>query len=86
MKETIVLYPAAAFHHLVSMVELGKLIIQHHPNLSITILVATMPSDTATTSSYINHLSETDLPISFYSLPSIHLPHPSKTLMTSKAE
>jgi len=85
MKETIVLYPAAAFHHMASMVELGKLIMQHHPNLSITILVATMPFDASATSSYINHLSKTDLPISFYSLPSIHLPPPQQDSHDTKS-
>ncbi|XP_059432020.1 UDP-glycosyltransferase 88B1-like [Corylus avellana] len=76
MKETIVLYPSASSHHMVSLVELGKLIIQHHPHLTITILVSTIPSEASATSSYIDHLSKTNLPISFHSLPSIHLPPP----------
>uniref|UniRef100_A0A2N9I7W5 Glycosyltransferase n=1 Tax=Fagus sylvatica TaxID=28930 RepID=A0A2N9I7W5_FAGSY len=71
MKETIVLYPAPTFHHTVSLVELGKLILQHHPHFSITFLVPSMPSDASIlTSSYINHISKTNLPISFFFLPS----------------
>ncbi|KAK7836447.1 anthocyanidin 5,3-O-glucosyltransferase [Quercus suber] len=78
MKETIVLHPVPGFHHMVSLVELGKLILQHHPHFSITILVPTMPLDTSTTtSSYINHISKTNLPITFFFLPSI--PHHQET-------
>ncbi|EXB64093.1 hypothetical protein L484_013103 [Morus notabilis] len=59
MKKSIVLYGAPSFHHMVSMLELGKLILQHHPYLSITILVTALPLavDTTTTSSYIDQLS-----------------------------
>ncbi|KAG6658685.1 UDP-glycosyltransferase 88B1-like [Carya illinoinensis] len=76
MKETLVLYPAPGFPHMVSLVELGKQIIQHHPDFSITILVASTPSETSTTSSYIDLISNTNLSISFFSLPSIHPPAP----------
>ncbi|KAG2713435.1 hypothetical protein I3760_04G176600 [Carya illinoinensis] len=76
MKETLVLHPAPGFPQIVSMVELGKQIIQHHPDLSITILVASTPSETSTTSSYIDLISSTNLSISFFSLPSIHPPPP----------
>ncbi|KAH8479856.1 hypothetical protein H0E87_030168 [Populus deltoides] len=69
MKEAIVLYPAATSHQMISMVELAKLILQHHPNISITILVAIMPFDTSTISTYISSISQTSLPISFLSLP-----------------
>ncbi|KAF3444220.1 hypothetical protein FNV43_RR13910 [Rhamnella rubrinervis] len=76
MKESIVLYPAPGFHHMVAMVGLGKLISLHHPELSITILVSTMPSglDTATTSSYIHQISQTNIPITFFNLSSNNLP------------
>ncbi|KAG2713436.1 hypothetical protein I3760_04G176700 [Carya illinoinensis] len=76
MKETLVLYPAPGFPHMVSLVELGKQIIQHHPDFSITILVASTPSETSTTSSYIDLISNANLSISFFSLPSIHPPAP----------
>ncbi|KAL6288536.1 hypothetical protein ACE6H2_006046 [Prunus campanulata] len=63
------------------MVELAKLISQHQPNLPITILLTTStPSETsATSSSYINLISSDpnqtnpNLPISFFTLPSLHL-------------
>ncbi|XP_028786425.1 UDP-glycosyltransferase 88F5-like [Neltuma alba] len=75
MKETIVLYPAPSFAHLVSMVELGKLILQHQPHLSILILVPSMPSDhsTSASSSYISDLSLTGIPMSFIYLPSLQV-------------
>ncbi|KAG6738217.1 hypothetical protein POTOM_057825 [Populus tomentosa] len=69
MKAAIVLYPAATSHQMISMVELAKLILQHHSNISITILVAIMPFDTSTISTYISSISQTSLPISFLSLP-----------------
>jgi len=66
MKEATVLYPAASSHHTIPMVKLAKLILQHHPNISITILVAIMPFDT---SSYVSSISQTNLLISFLSVP-----------------
>ncbi|PON83985.1 UDP-glucuronosyl/UDP-glucosyltransferase [Trema orientale] len=74
MQESLVLYPAPGFHHMVSMVEFGKLILRHHPYFKVTILVTTMPSDTATTSLYIDTISQINVPISFFTLPSIDLP------------
>ncbi|XP_054807253.1 UDP-glycosyltransferase 88F5-like [Prosopis cineraria] len=74
MKETIVLYPAPSFAHLVSMVEFGKLILQHQPHLSIVILVPSMPSaHNSSSSSYISDLSLARIPISFLSLPSLQV-------------
>ncbi|BFG34828.1 hypothetical protein CerSpe_211020 [Prunus speciosa] len=81
MKESIVLYPAPGSHQIISMVELAKLISQHQPNLPITILLTTStPFETsATSSSYINLISSDpnqtnpNLPISFFTLPSLHL-------------
>ncbi|XP_057446151.1 isoflavone 7-O-glucosyltransferase 1 [Lotus japonicus] len=61
--DTIVLYPAMGSGHLVSMVELGKLILTHHPSLSITILILSppnnnqqhTPSTTTTTATAFSH-------------------------------
>ncbi|KAM5585101.1 UDP-glycosyltransferase 88F3 [Rosa sericea] len=81
MKQSIVLYPASpGSHHMVSIVELGKLISQRHPNFSITVLLDTS-SPLIAKSSYINHLlssnSDPDqAPISFFTLPSLNLPQP----------
>ncbi|KAL7169030.1 hypothetical protein ACSBR2_034122 [Camellia fascicularis] len=73
MKETIVLYPAPALGHLVSMVELGKLILQHHSHYSITILIPTTPWEDGTTiSSYINKI-KLPLPFHFHHLPTPNL-------------
>ncbi|KAM5585110.1 UDP-glycosyltransferase 88F3-like [Rosa sericea] len=78
MKQSIVLYPASpGSHYLGSTVELGKLISQRHPNFSITILVDTSSPKALANSSYINHLLSSDqTSISFFTLPSLNLPHP----------
>ncbi|KAL5718356.1 hypothetical protein ACHQM5_011266 [Ranunculus cassubicifolius] len=80
MKQTIVLYPSPAIGHLVSMVELGKLILKHHPSFSITILVTTPPYNTGSTSPYIDHVSKINPLIHFHHLPivSLALDSPSK--------
>ncbi|KAK9144877.1 hypothetical protein Sjap_004780 [Stephania japonica] len=70
----IVLYPSPAMGHLISMVELAKLILTHHPSLSITILMTTPPYNTGSTSPYINHVSKTIPLIHFHHLPIISLP------------
>ncbi|KAJ6934929.1 hypothetical protein NC652_010031 [Populus alba x Populus x berolinensis] len=87
MKEAIVLYPAATSHQMISMVELAKLILQHHPNISITILVAMMPFDTSTIPARISSISQTSLPISFLSLPppSENPPGPAAAATLGKA-
>ncbi|QCD94720.1 hydroquinone glucosyltransferase [Vigna unguiculata] len=80
MKDTIVLYPNIGRGHLVSMVELGKLILSHHPSLSITILILT-PSPNATftqacnsNAQYIAAVSATIPAITFHSVPMAQLP------------
>nr|BBN60802.1 UDP-glycosyltransferase 88E21 [Glycyrrhiza uralensis] len=82
MKDTIVLYPALGSGHLMSMVELGKLILTHHPSFSITILILTPPNDTTknannnnnTTSQYISSVSTTFPSITFHHIPPISFP------------
>jgi hypothetical protein len=39
MAEAIVLYPTPAIGHLISMVVLAKLILTHHPSLTVHILM-----------------------------------------------
>ncbi|KAK7315160.1 hypothetical protein VNO77_33693 [Canavalia gladiata] len=77
MKDTIILYPNIARGHLVSMVELGKLILTHHPSFSITILILT-PSTTINTTNtiacdsnaqYIATVSATTPSITFHRIP-----------------
>ncbi|XP_024027539.1 UDP-glycosyltransferase 88A1-like [Morus notabilis] len=72
--EVIVLYPSPAIGHLVSLVELGKLILTSKPSLSIHILVTTAPYDAGDTAPYIAAVSATTPSITFHHLPRISLP------------
>ncbi|KAG4952442.1 hypothetical protein JHK85_046309 [Glycine max] len=85
MKDSIVLYSALGRGHLVSMVELGKLILSHHPSLSITILFLTPPpnQDTPTsptaftcdaTAKYIAAVTASTPSITFHRIPQISVP------------
>ncbi|XP_059667131.1 UDP-glycosyltransferase 88A1-like [Cornus florida] len=73
MKDAIVLYPSPAMGHLISMVELGKLILRNHPSFSIKILITHPPYNTGSTTPYINRISATT-PITFHHLPAVSLP------------
>ncbi|GAB4858333.1 hypothetical protein Ancab_009807 [Ancistrocladus abbreviatus] len=70
----LVMYPYPGMGHLVSTVELGKLILTHHPSLSITILTTTFPFNSGSTASYISNVSSTTPSITFYRLPAVSLP------------
>ncbi|GJR65249.1 putative RNA-directed DNA polymerase [Tanacetum coccineum] len=59
---TVVLYPSPGIGHLVSMVELGRLIQTHHPSLSVIILVITATFETVATDKYIATVSATNPP------------------------
>ncbi|KAL7254133.1 hypothetical protein ACSBR1_008519 [Camellia fascicularis] len=72
--EAIVMYPSPGIGHLISMVELGKLILNHHPSFSIIILTTTPPFNTGSTSPYIHHVSSTTPSITFHHLPPISIP------------
>ncbi|XP_052196708.1 anthocyanidin 5,3-O-glucosyltransferase-like [Diospyros lotus] len=72
--EAIVMYPSPGIGHLISMVELGKLILSHCPSYSIVILTTTPPFNTGSTAPYIRHVSATTPPISFHHLPPISPP------------
>ncbi|XP_062076121.1 UDP-glycosyltransferase 88A1-like [Humulus lupulus] len=74
MKSTIVLYPAPAIGHLISMVELGKLILTFKPSLSIHILITTAPYNSGDTAPYIATVSTTTPSITFHHLPTIDFP------------
>ncbi|PIA35648.1 hypothetical protein AQUCO_03500180v1 [Aquilegia coerulea] len=82
---TVVLYPSPAIGHLISMVELGKLILKNHPSLSITILITTPPYNTGSTAPYINHVSQTTPSIHFHHLPIITLPSTNSSHMETLA-
>lgn len=83
--DAIVLYPYPGLGHLISMVELGKLLLTHHPSFSITILASTAPTTIAATAklvassndqltNYIKAVSATNPAINFHHLPIISLP------------
>ncbi|KAK7259849.1 hypothetical protein RIF29_25464 [Crotalaria pallida] len=69
MQETIVLYPAPGIGHIISMVELSKLLLKHHHTSSITILLTTGFYDSPSVDSYIHRISTSHPSISFHRLP-----------------
>ncbi|CAA0812950.1 UDP-glycosyltransferase 88A1 [Striga hermonthica] len=71
--ETIVLYPSPAMGHLISMVELGKFILCHHPSAAVTILTSTPSFNTGSTAAYIRRVSTAVPSITFHHLPAVHL-------------
>ncbi|KAL5540293.1 hypothetical protein UlMin_042776 [Ulmus minor] len=83
MADTIVLYPFLGMGHLISMVELAKLVISHFPSFSITIFVLNPPQNpdpisqqiANTSSNYIAAVSAAT-PITFhhFSIPTSDLP------------
>ncbi|GFZ06426.1 UDP-glucosyl transferase 88A1 [Actinidia rufa] len=73
MDGAVVLYPSPAIGHLISMVELGKLLLKHYPSLSIKVLITTLPFNTGSTVPYINRVSATTTSITFHHLPTISL-------------
>ncbi|XP_015878293.3 anthocyanidin 5,3-O-glucosyltransferase-like [Ziziphus jujuba] len=88
MENAIVLYPSPGIGHLISMVELGKLILTHHPRFSITVLLITTPPKrtnitpnsttqqqaTNSVAQYIAAVSATTPSINFHHLPQVSLP------------
>ncbi|CAK9176927.1 unnamed protein product [Ilex paraguariensis] len=74
MEDTIVLYPSPGIGHLVSTVELGKLILTHQPSFSIIIFITDAPYNTGTTGPYISRVSATCPSITFHHLPTISPP------------
>ncbi|CAK7338706.1 unnamed protein product [Dovyalis caffra] len=71
MEEAVVLYPSPPIGHLVSMVELGKLLLTHRPSLSIHILVAASPYIAGKTDEYIATVSAIVPSIRFHHLPAV---------------
>ncbi|XP_022772405.1 UDP-glycosyltransferase 88F3-like [Durio zibethinus] len=72
MQGTIVLYPSPGLGHVLSMIELGKLFLQHCNNqFSVTILLTTGFWDSPSIISYINAVSQAYTSISFLRFPSI---------------
>ncbi|KAK4571419.1 hypothetical protein RGQ29_030011 [Quercus rubra] len=81
MEDAIVLYPSPGRGHLISMVELGKLILKHHPSSSITILILSEPNTNtnstspnyveSSTAQYMATVNSTTPSITFHRLPPI---------------
>ncbi|XP_019200220.1 PREDICTED: UDP-glycosyltransferase 88B1 [Ipomoea nil] len=71
MEEAIVLYPSPQIGHLVSMVELGRLILKHQPSCSVIIFIANVPFSTGSTAAYLSHVSTTTSSIVFHHLPDV---------------
>nr|BBN60752.1 UDP-glycosyltransferase 88A19 [Glycyrrhiza uralensis] len=81
-QEALVFYPAPLISHLVSTIELCKLILTHQPSLSIHILTTKAPYDTTSTSNYITNISTTlSSSITFHNFPTPTLPQ--STLLSS---
>uniref|UniRef100_A0A6N2N694 Glycosyltransferase n=1 Tax=Salix viminalis TaxID=40686 RepID=A0A6N2N694_SALVM len=74
MEEAIVLYPSPPIGHLISMVELGKLLLTHRPSLSVHILITSVPYDSGSTAPYIANVAATIPSIKFHHLPTVTLP------------
>ncbi|KAL8232094.1 hypothetical protein R6Q57_001872 [Mikania cordata] len=69
----MVLYPSPGMGHLISMVELGKLINKHHPSHSVVILTLIPSFNTGATAAYVRHISAAFPAITFNHLPDIPL-------------
>ncbi|ESQ48281.1 hypothetical protein EUTSA_v10020674mg [Eutrema salsugineum] len=77
-QEAIVLYPSPPIGHLVSMVELGKLILSLKPSLSIHIILVPPPYQPESTTTYISSVSSAYPSLTFHHLPSV-APYSSAT-------
>ncbi|KAG6649892.1 anthocyanidin 5,3-O-glucosyltransferase-like [Carya illinoinensis] len=86
----IVLYPSPGWGHLIAMVELGKLILQHHPSFSITVIVfhtQNMATPTFFADQYVTAINATCPSITFLHLPPVSdTPPPSTTSSSSPLE
>ncbi|GAB4861459.1 hypothetical protein Ancab_036661 [Ancistrocladus abbreviatus] len=72
MEDAIVLYPAPGMGHIVSMIELAKLINHHYSHrFSITIFLTNGPFDTSNTDDFISHISQTHPHLFFLRFPYI---------------
>ncbi|KAK9929758.1 hypothetical protein M0R45_026842 [Rubus argutus] len=74
MADTVVLYAAPGMGHMISMVELGKLILKHYSHkFSVTILYTTgSTADIPSIPSYIHRITQSHPSISFRRFPRIN--------------
>ncbi|XP_004499680.1 UDP-glycosyltransferase 88F5-like [Cicer arietinum] len=80
---TIVMYPAPSIGHIISMVELAKLLINY--KFSITILLTTGFLDHPSIDSYINRISTSHPSISFLRFPSVTVTHSNTQSLAATA-
>ncbi|CAK8564745.1 unnamed protein product [Lathyrus sativus] len=89
MEETsraIVMYPSPGIGHIISMVELAKLLIHHHhQQFSITILLTSGFADDPSIDSYINRISTSHPSITFHRFPSLTVTHSNKQTLAATA-
>ncbi|TXG71035.1 hypothetical protein EZV62_005970 [Acer yangbiense] len=71
--ESIVFYPAPDRGHLISTVELAKLILSQNPSLTINIIVVSPPIKLGSTAPYIAAVSATVPSIKFHHLPTVSM-------------
>ena len=74
MENVVVMYPSLGIGHLISMVELGELIISQDPTLTISILLTPQHYETKSTANYIKNVTSATPTITFHHLPT--LPNP----------
>ncbi|KAJ6687631.1 GLYCOSYLTRANSFERASE [Salix koriyanagi] len=79
MEDTIVLYPSPGRGHLFCMVELGKQIVKHHPSISVTIIISTLPTEPFP----VDDPYFSTLPTTYPSITLLHLPKVSLPPITS---
>ncbi|XP_031390685.1 UDP-glycosyltransferase 88B1-like [Punica granatum] len=80
-KETVVLYPSPGKGHLVSMVELGKTLLDHHhpPPFSVTVILSVPPEEAEFTAAYVSSVSISHPAVSFQHLPVSFIPFDSSS-------
>ncbi|OWM69454.1 hypothetical protein CDL15_Pgr013915 [Punica granatum] len=71
MEEAIALYPGPQFHHVVMMVELGKLIHRHRPGFAFKFLLTNDHTSSPGASSYISGIQSSLPDVSFTHLPPV---------------
>nr|XP_043615391.1 UDP-glycosyltransferase 88B1-like [Erigeron canadensis] len=78
MENIVVMFPSLQIGHLVSMVELGKLIITADDSLAITILLTPQHYENKSTADYVKTITSTTPSITFHYLPTLsQQPDPS---------
>ncbi|CAK7324833.1 unnamed protein product [Dovyalis caffra] len=91
MEDTVVLYPSPG--HLSSMLELGKLIVKHHPSVSVTCIMSNPSTEIVSANPSITFIplpklslptpitSFLDLVASFFEIPNLNNPNLYQTLL-----